>query len=141
MYKNILIPVENKETDATILDHIRSLGRLTHSKITLLHVADGWAARNYDQLDLQESEEMKADRQYLERRVEELSREGFETSYILAMGDPAEQIIKIAKEKEVDLIAMTTHGHRFLGDIIYGSTADKVRHHVDIPVLLLKVRK
>jgi nucleotide-binding universal stress UspA family protein len=141
MYTNILIPVENKETDNTILDHIRSLGRLTHSKITLLHVADGWAARNYDQLDLQESEEMRSDRAYLEGRVQELLKEGFEAGFVLAMGDPADEIIKIAKERKVDLIAMTTHGHRFLGDIIYGSTADKVRHHVEIPVLLLKVRK
>lgn len=141
MYTNILIPLENKETDETILGHIRSLGRLTHSKITLLHVADGWAARNYDQLELQESEEMKSDQLYLERRAEELAGEGFEAGYILAMGDPAEEIIKIAKEKKVDLVAMATHGHRFLGDIIYGSTADKVRHHLDIPVLLLKARK
>lgn len=141
MYTHILIPVENKETDNTILDHIRSLGKLTHSKITLLHVADGWAARNYEQLDLQESEEMQTDRFYLETRVKELLKEGFEASYILAMGDPAGEIIRIAKEKKVDLIAMATHGHRFLGDIIYGSTADKVRHHVDVPVLLLKARK
>ena len=133
--------MENKETDSTILDHIRSLGKLTHSKITLLHVADGWAARNYDQLDLQESVEMKTDRVYLESRVQELLKEGFEASYVLAMGDPAEEIIKIAKEIKVDLIAMATHGHRFLGDIIYGSTADKVRHQVDMPMLLLKARK
>lgn len=141
MYTNILIPLENKTTDDTILDHIRSLGKLTHSKITLLHVADGWAARNYNQLDLQESEEMTSDRVYLEKRAEQLRSEGFEVGYILGMGDPAQEIIRIAKENNVDLIAMTTHGHRFLGDIIYGSTADKVRHHVDIPVLLLKVRK
>ena len=42
---------------------------------------------------------------------------------------------------DVDLIAMTTHGHRFISDILHGSTADKVRHEVDIPVLLLKVKK
>ena len=141
MYKKVLIPLENKTTDRTIIEHIKFLGRLTHSQIILLHVADGWAARNYDQLDLQESEEMKTDRQYLDACVAELKADGFEADYILGMGDPAEEIIKISKEKEVDLIAMATHGHRFLGDIIYGSTADKVRHTVDIPVLLLKARK
>lgn len=141
MYKKVLIPLENKTTDRTIIEHIKFLGRLTHSQIILLHVADGWAARNYDQLDLQESEEMKTDRQYLEACAAELKADGFEADYILGMGDPAEEIIKISKEKGVDLIAMATHGHRFLGDIIYGSTADKVRHTVDIPVLLLKARK
>jgi universal stress protein A len=59
---------------------------------------------------------------------------------VLAMGDPATEIIKLAGQRGVDLIAMTTHGHRLIGDLIYGSTADKVRHGVDVPVLLLKVK-
>jgi nucleotide-binding universal stress UspA family protein len=141
MYKNILVPLENKETDKTILAHVQSLATITSSSITLIHVADGWAARNYDQLELQESEEIKNDRSYLESIVSDFSKNGFKAEYILAMGDPAEQIIKISKERPFDLIAMSTHGHRLIGDIIYGSTADKVRHYVDIPVLLLKAHK
>ncbi len=140
MYKTILVPVENRETDRTILDHIRLLARLAQSKLVLVHVADGWAARNFDQLKLQESEEMKEDREYLAQVQGELEAEGFEVSSILAMGDPAAEIIKLAEKEGVDLIAMTTHGHRLIGDILYGSTADKVRHEVNIPVLLLKVK-
>lgn len=141
MYEHILVPLENKENDKTILDHVESLALITRSRITLLHVADGWAARNYDQLELQESEEMKADRSYLAGVAEALVKKGFETDYVLALGDPAEQIIRVSQEKNADLIAMATHGHKLLGDIIYGSTADKVRHRVSIPVLLLKVHK
>ena len=109
MYKTILVPVENRETDQTILQHIRPLARLTHAKLMLVHVADGWAAR-------------------------------FEVSSVLAMGEPSTEIIKLARAEPVDLIAMTTHGHRFISDLLYGATADKVRHEVDVPVLLLKVK-
>jgi nucleotide-binding universal stress UspA family protein len=141
MYKTILVPVENRETDQTILKHIRPLARLAHSKLMLVHVADGWVARNYENFKLRESEEMKEDRVYLANLERELQAEGFEVSSVLAMGEPAEEIIKLARSQPVELIAMSTHGHRFISDLLYGSTADKVRHHVDVPVLLLKVRK
>ena len=140
MYKTILVPVENRETDQTILRHIRPLAKMSNSKLMLVHVADGWVARNFDNFKLQESEEMRHDREYLAALEQELRAEGFETSSLLAMGDPATEIIKLARSSGVDLIAMTTHGHRLLSDFLYGSTADKVRHQVDVPVLLLKAR-
>lgn len=140
MYKTILVPVENRTSDKTILRHIRPLAQLAGSKLMLVHVADGWAARNFNQLKLQESEEMKQDREYLAGLEKELQAEGFEVSSTLEMGDPATEIIKLTKNTSVDLVAMTTHGHRFIGDLVHGSTADKVRHAVDVPVLLLKVQ-
>ena len=84
---------------------------------------------------------MKQDRQYLAELSRELEAEGYEVNAILALGDPATEIIKLARSQPIDLIAMTTHGHRLVGDLLLGSTADKVRHQVDIPVLLLKVQK
>lgn len=141
MYNRILVPVENRESDQTILRHIRELAKLTQAKLTLVHVADGWAARNFERFELQESEEMKQDRLYLAELSRELESEGYVVNTILAMGDPATEIIKLARKEPIDLIAMTTHGHRLVGDLLLGSTADKVRHQVDVPVLLLKVRK
>jgi nucleotide-binding universal stress UspA family protein len=141
MYHTILVPVENRESDQTILRHIRALAKLTDAKLTLVHVADGWVARNYELLKLQESEEMKQDREYLATLSAQLESEGYQVKTVLAMGDPATEIIKLAQEQSIDLIAMTTHGHRLLGDFLHGSTADKVRHQVDVPVLLLKVQK
>jgi nucleotide-binding universal stress UspA family protein len=141
MYKTILVPVENRETDQTILNHIRPLARLTNAKLMLVHVAHGWAARNYETFKLQESEEMKQDRVYLATLERELQADGFEVSSVLAMGEPSTEIIKLARAEPVELIAMSTHGHRFISDLLYGSTADKVRHNVDIPVLLLRVKK
>ena len=140
MYHKILIPLENSEADRTILQHIKPLAKLTGASLTVMHVADGWVARNFNQLQLAESDEMKQDRAYLEGRRAELSKEGFTCAAVLALGEPSDEIIKLAREKDVDLIAMTTHGHRLVSDILYGATADKVRHAVDVPVLLLKVK-
>jgi nucleotide-binding universal stress UspA family protein len=140
MYHHILIPLENSPADETILAHIKPLARITGAKLLLLHVADGWVARNFNQLQLAESDEMKQDRAYLEGRARELVADGFTCSAVLALGEPSDEIIKLAREKDVDLVAMTTHGHRLVSDILYGATADKVRHAVDVPVLLLKVK-
>ena len=140
MYHHILIPLENSPADETILAHIKPLARITDAKLLLVHVADGWVARNFNQLQLAESDEMKQDRAYLEKRTRELTTEGFTCAAVLALGEPSDEIIKLAREKDIDLIAMTTHGHRFVSDILYGATADKVRHAVNVPVLLLKVK-
>ncbi len=113
---------------------------MTGANLILMHVATGWAARYFEQLRMENSEEIEEDRAYLERRTAELSADGFQVEHVLAMGDPADEIIKYAQANKVDLIAMSTHGHRFLKDLIYGSTADKVRHMVNVPVLLLKAR-
>jgi nucleotide-binding universal stress UspA family protein len=138
MYRHILIPLENSSVDETILGHIKPLARMAGAKLLLVHVADGWVARNFDQLQLAESEEMKQDRAYLEKRRSELSDEGFSCDAVLALGEPSDEIIKLAETHDVDLIAMSTHGHRFIGDILYGATADKVRHAVNVPVLLVR---
>ena len=140
MYHTILIPLENSPADETILNHIRPLAKLTGASLLLMHVANGWVARNYNQLELAESEEMREDRAYLERRTDELRAEGFSVENVLAMGEPSDEIVKFVRQHHVDLIAMSTHGHRFISDMLYGSTADKVRHLVDVPVILLKAK-
>ena len=140
MYKRILVAVEHSAADRTILTHVTALARLTGAELLLVHVADGWAARNFDQLKLRESEEMTSDRAYLDALRDELAAQGLSVSTRLALGDPAEELIRVADEQQVDLIAMSTHGHRFLSDVIHGATADRVRHMVKIPVLLLRAQ-
>ena len=140
MYRRILIAVENSGADRTIVDHVSQLARLTGAELLLVHVADGWAARNFDQLKLRESEEMRTDRAYLDMLRAELAGKGFTVDTCLAMGDPATELIKVAADRSVDLIAMSTHGHRFIKDVLLCATADRVRHLVKIPVLLLRAQ-
>lgn len=138
MYKRILVPLEHTAFDQAILDHVRQLARLCGSSLVVIHVADGWVARNIRQLDLRESEEMRGDREYLEEVAEGLVKEGFNAEALLASGDPSREISDAAMREGCDLIAMSTHGHRFLGDLIHGSVADSVRHRCTIPVLLVR---
>lgn len=138
MYPRILVAIENSEADRTIVAHVTALARLTGSELMLVHVADGWVARNYDRLKLRESDEMKEDRAYLEQLRDALAAEGLHVTAELAMGDPATELVKIANSGTVDLVAMATHGHRYLADIVHGTTVDRVRHLVKVPVLLLK---
>jgi nucleotide-binding universal stress UspA family protein len=140
MYKRILVAVEHSAADRTILTHVTALARLTGAELLLVHVADGWAARNFDRLQLRESEEMKADRRYLEDLQAELRALGLTVRTHLAMGDPSSELVRVAEEQGVDLVAMSTHGHRFLSDVIHGATADRVRHLLKVPVLLLRAQ-
>jgi nucleotide-binding universal stress UspA family protein len=141
VYSNILVAIEHSPADATILAHVCDLARLTRARVLLLHVADGWAARAYDELDLRESEEMRADRLYLEDVVGQLRAEGIPAEWRLGRGDPATVIIATARAEHVDLVAMATHGHRLLNDLLRGTTVNRVRHELEIPVLLLKAHR
>ena len=138
MYKRILVPVENSPYDDAIIDHVKQLARMCSSSIVLIHVADGWAARNIASLKLRESEEMRTDREYIARLVAGLEADGLESEAVLASGDPASEITAAATREQCDLIAMSTHGHKLLGDVLLGSVAHDVRHASSIPVLLVR---
>lgn len=138
MYARILVPLEHTRWDRIILRHVRGLAKLHGSELILIHVADGFAARNVQQLDLRESEEMRKDRDYLDACAEELAKDGFRVDAVLACGDPGTEISAAADRERCDLIAMSTHGHRFLGDLIHGSVANDVRHRSMVPVLLVR---
>ena len=138
MYERILVPLEHSEYDRAIIAHVRELAALHHSTVILIHVADGFAARNVKQLHLRESEEMRLDREYIEATCAEFTTEGIETDAVLAGGDPAREIAEAAAREHCDLIAMSTHGHRFIKDLVYGSVANEVRHLSRVPVLLVR---
>ena len=140
MYRTILVAIENSAADHTILAHVEKLARLTGAELLLVHVADGWAARAFNELNLRESEEMQEDRAYLGRLRGELQEHGFEVEALLRMGDPAKEICQVAEEQAVDLIAMATHGHHGVSDVIHGQTVDHVRHKMRMPVLLLRAK-
>jgi nucleotide-binding universal stress UspA family protein len=138
MYTRILVPLEHSEYDQAIVEHVRDLAKFCHASLVLIHVADGWAARNVKQLNLRESEEMRVDREYIESRCAALEADGLEADCVIAAGDPAHEITDAAVREHCDLIAMSTHGHRFFKDMIYGSVANEVRHISRVPVLLVR---
>lgn len=136
MYKKILVTLDATATDRAIIDHIKSLAQQTQSEVVLLHVADGWAARLFGPEAI--SKEVVEDRRYLEEIREELRKEKIKASAELAFGAPVKEIVRWINEQHCDLVAMSTHGHRFWGDFFFGTTAARVQHRVKVPVLLLK---
>lgn len=138
MYRRILVPLENSRTDDVIVTHVMALARHCGAAIVLIHVADGFVARNLDQLDLRESEEIRRDRAYLDTVVARVTAGGLSAEAVLAGGEPATEICAAAEREHCDLIAMGTHGHRLVKDILYGSVANEVRHRSMVPVLLVR---
>lgn len=138
MFKKILVALDHSKADDALLPRVQELARLTGAQILLFHVSTGWVARWQRDLNLWDSEEIRDDRAYLERREKDLRGEGFEVSVRHAMGEPAEEILRIGREEKCDLIAMTTHGHRLLSDLVHGTTITRVRHEAEIPIFLIK---
>jgi nucleotide-binding universal stress UspA family protein len=138
MYKTILVTLDGTPTDRAIIEHIKQLAKLIQSRVVLLHVADGWAARIFGADAV--SPEITEDTAYLHRVWSEFQSAGIPAEAELAYGEPADEIVKWVGQKGCDLVAMSTHGHRLLADIFLGSTASRVQHRISVPVLLLRAK-
>jgi nucleotide-binding universal stress UspA family protein len=138
MYQRILVPLEHSDYDEAILAHVSDLARLCGSSVVLIHVADGWAARNQQGLSLRESAEMRDDLGYIEARRDELEAAGISAEAVLAGGDPGSEIAAAAEREQCDLVAMSTHGHKGVQDLLRGSVANEVRHRTTVPVLMVR---
>lgn len=140
MFKRILVALDHTDTDRFLIPKIEQLARLSGSELLLVHVADGWAARHYEQLKLSDSEEIKEDRAYLEQLAVGFREKGLSATTLLAMGDPPSELLRAAKDQECDLIAMTSHGHRLVGDVLHGETIEQVRHRATIPMFIVSAK-
>ena len=138
MYNKILVTVDGTPSDRAIIEHIKQLANLAHSRVVLLHVADGWAARTYGPDAV--SPEISEDTAYLQKVQAEFQGAAIPAQAELAYGDPAKEIVRWVQQKGCDLVAMSTHGHRFLADLFLGTTASRVQHNISVPVLLLRAK-
>jgi len=138
MYKTILVTLDGTPTDRAIIEHVKPLANWANSRIVLLHVADGWAARTYGPDAI--SSEITEDTTYLERVRVEFQSDGIDAKAELAFGEPGDEIVKWVEKRRCDLVAMSTHGHGFLADLFLGSASRHVRHSISVPVLLLRAK-
>ena len=141
MFKKILVALDHSKADDALLPRVMELARLAKSDLLLFHVSHGWVARWQRDLNLSDSPEIKADREYLADREKKIREDGFHVTSRHSTGEPADEILKAARAENCDLIAMTTHGHRLLSDLIYGTTITKVRHEAEIPIFLVKASR
>jgi nucleotide-binding universal stress UspA family protein len=138
MYKNILVTLDTTGTDRAIIDHIKQLATTLQSRVVLFHVATDAVAKWRGQ-DAG-TQEIEQSRVYLESIKSELENAGIECQSTLAYGDPVKEIVKWVKENNCDLVAMSTHGHQFVADLVLGRTASRVQHSISVPMLLLRAK-
>ena len=138
MYETILVTVDGTPTDRAIIEHVKTLATMAHSRVVLLHVADGWAARTYGADAV--SPEISEDTAYLASVRQEFEAAGIAADAELAYGNAPDEIVKWVEQKGCSLVAMSTHGHRFLADLFLGTTATRVQHRISVPVLLLRAK-
>jgi universal stress protein A len=138
MYETILLPLDASQADRPIIEHVTALARRVGSRVVLLRVVTGPQAefRGPEAGGVQ-VEECCA---YLDQVRREFEAAGVSAEAALAYGEPAAEIVKWVARNPCDLVAMGTHGHRWLSDMFLGFTASKVQHAVSVPVLLLRSR-
>ena len=138
MYKTILVTLDGTPTDRAIIEHIKPLAAFMRSRVVLLHVATGVPAK-YHGTDA-DGKEVQEGQAYLDRVRAEFTAAGIQAEADLAYGEPANEIVNWVKQKGCDLVAMSTHGHQFMADLVLGTTAIRVQHSISVPVLLLRAK-
>lgn len=138
MYDKILLALDASPTDRPIIEHIKKLASIMHSRVVLLHVATG-ASAQFHGADAA-GEEIDKSRSYLDQVKAEFEAAKIPVAAELGYGEPAREIVKWVNENGCDLVAMATHGHKLLADLALGTTANRVQHNVSVPVLLLRAR-
>jgi nucleotide-binding universal stress UspA family protein len=131
IYKKILVTIDCSDVDGPILDHVGALALQNNAQLVLLHVIH---AHTIDQDRALRDKSSVAMETYLAR----MQAQGVDAHLIIKSGEPEREIIKEIETGDYDLVAMATHGHTFIGDILFGSVSDRLKHTISIPLLLLK---
>jgi manganese transport protein len=138
MYKTILVTLDGTPTDRAIIDHVKLLGRTMQSRVVLLHVVASATAKYHG--ENAGDKEVAESQAYLARIQAEYAAEGIPAEVALAYGEPVKEIVNWVRQNGCDLVAMSTHGHKFVADLVLGTTAIKVQHSISVPVLLLRAK-
>jgi len=140
--KKILIPTDFSQLSYSALQFVTSTSAFRDATIYVMHVIDNDPALAFHTVDLN-SETILRDveekaKKSLGKFIREITKIGVKPSLVVRRGDPHKEIIKFAKEKDVDLIALATHGRTGLAHMLIGSIAEKVVRYSPVPVLTVK---
>jgi nucleotide-binding universal stress UspA family protein len=131
IYKKILVTMDCSEVDGPIVEHVSALALQNNARVVLLHVVH---AHSLDQDRVLHSNATLA----LEACITALRAKGIEAHSVVRSGEPDTEILSEIEGGGYDLVAMATHGHTFIGDILFGSVSESLKHKISIPLLLLK---
>lgn len=130
VYKKILVAMDCSSVDNAIIDHVSALAIQNQAQVFLLHVVHSHTLDQDRVLN-------EIARTSLEKHREKLAAQGVAAEIVILSGEPDEEILREIEGKTYDLVAMATHGHSFIGDILFGSVSRTLKHKVTIPLLLL----
>ena len=134
--KHIAAALGRDESDTAIVSRALSLAKAEGALLTLIHVTDSASAQVYDS-DVYD-QHTRDDEQYLLEIAAEIRAFGVAVEIALPQGDPSRELTSFALNHRVDMLVMGSHGHRLLGDLLWGQTVDPVRHRVEIPVMVVR---
>jgi nucleotide-binding universal stress UspA family protein len=131
LYKKILVTIDCSPVDYTIIKHVSALAIQNSAKVYLLHVVHSHT------LDQHRALKEKAE-SCLESHCINMESQKIEVYKVIRDGEPADEILDEIENNDYDLVAMATHGHTFIGDLLFGSVSKSLKHKIKVPLLLLK---
>ncbi len=131
LYTKILLTMDCSDADDPIVEHVSALAQQNNAQVVLMHVIH---AHTIDQDRALRDKASIA----INNCVTTMQAKGIEVQYIVKNGEPEKEILQEIETGGYDLVAMATHGHTFIGDILFGSVSDSLKHAINIPLLLLK---
>jgi manganese transport protein len=134
-YHHIAVSIDFSKNDTESIRHAIMQGG-KHADYTLIHVVETAGARYYGNEVM--DQESQSDLDNLNKYVDAMKKLGYKASPQIGYGSPAAAIAKIVNDEGIDFIVMGSHGHKAIKDLIFGTTVNKVRHKVKIPVLVIK---
>jgi manganese transport protein len=135
--RRIAAAVDFSRADKAVLSYAVTLARAGNrgAKILLFHVVESGGARIMGG-ELHDRE-AKDDQERLELYAKELVDLGLDTQYDLGFGEPADELAQLVEQHRPDLIVLGSHGHRGMGDLVHGTSVERLRHRINIPVLVI----
>ena len=137
-YNKIGIALEGKlHRDQQIVEGALPFIEMSEAEIYFIHCVETATGRFIgDMVADKRANEMDT---YLKQFSEKLKEDNFSVNTVIGGGEPEDEIARICKSEDIELLIVGSHGHKFLKDIVYGSTANEVRHRVRVPVLAIPV--
>jgi manganese transport protein len=135
-FTNIGVAIDLGSMDIDVLSYAQSLAQQNNAHLVLMHIVEGVGGQLFgkDALD----NEARDDLEHLEKHAEQLRGSGVEVEAVLGFGRISKEIVRISREKNIDLLIMGGHGHTGLKDLVFGTSVTKVRHSLKIPVLVVR---
>lgn len=134
VYKKILVAMDCSPVDDVIIEHVSALAIQNNAEVCLLHIVHSHTL-DQDRVLRERAEAC------LEAWRERLKERSVTARALIRSGEPDKEILKEIEGKDYDLVAMATHGHTFIGDILFGSVSQTIKHKISVPLLLIGPRR